>query len=116
MRLPWCRESLKHWVREVAVARRYLAVVVCSDEDNQQLRTYGLRNVHTIPNGVDIGRRPLKADGRKKSLHIAFVGNMRYPPNHDAIVFFSEEILPVLRGSVPGARLAVLSEDVVHPG
>jgi polysaccharide biosynthesis protein PslH len=105
---------LKHWTREVAIARRYLAVVVCSDEDNQHLRTYGLRNVHTIPNGVDIGRRPVRADGRNKSLRIAFVGNMRYPPNHDAIVFFSEEILPVLRGSVPGARLDVVSEHVVQ--
>ena len=102
---------LKHWMREVAMARRYLAVVVCSDEDNRHLRAYGLQNVRTIPNGVDIGRRPLRTDRRSKSSRIAFVGNMRYRPNRDAIDFFSEEILPALRGSIPSARL-----DVIGPG
>lgn len=102
---------LRHWVREVGRARRYLAVVVCSDEDNQHLRTYGLRNVHTIPNGVDTVRRPIRSNRRSGSPSVAFVGNMRYPPNLDAIDFFSEEILPVLRGSFPEARL-----DVIGPG
>ena len=102
---------LKHWIREVAMARRYLAVVVCSDEDNQRLRAYGLQNVRTIPNGVDIGRRRPKAERRSESPRIVFVGNMRYPPNRDAIAFFSEDILPALRRSCPSARL-----DVIGPG
>jgi glycosyltransferase involved in cell wall biosynthesis len=101
----------RNWIRDVLLARRYLAVVVSSDEDHAHLRAYGMRNVRTVPNGVDPGNKRVAPDRRDGSPRIVFVGNMGYPPNRDAVAFFVEEVLPELRSRVPPAVL-----DVIGPG
>ena len=100
-----------HLVREALLARRYLAAVVSSDEDNAHLRAFGLRNVRTIPNGVEIGKRRPRRGRRTVAPRIVFVGNMQYDPNRDGLDFFVREVLPALRASNPDLCL-----DVIGPG
>jgi len=37
-----------------------------------------------------------------------FTGTMDYPPNIDAVTWFATEILPLIRGSVPGAQFYIV--------
>jgi glycosyltransferase involved in cell wall biosynthesis len=42
---------------------------------------------------------------------LAFVGGFRHPPNVDAAVWLADEILPLVRARVPGARLTIVGAD-----
>jgi glycosyltransferase involved in cell wall biosynthesis len=101
----------RNWFRDVLLTRRYLAIVVSSDDDNAHLRAYRLRNVRTVPNGVDLGKLRAPPDRPGASLRMVFVGNMGYPPNRDAVGFFADEVLPALR-----VRMSDVFLDVIGPG
>jgi sugar transferase (PEP-CTERM/EpsH1 system associated) len=60
-----------------------------------------------VPNGVDLGRLSFESDGRDPAT-IVFTGNMGYFPNVDAACWFAHRILPLVRRSVPQARLHVI--------
>ena len=97
---------------ELSWARRFLAVVVCSDEDRAYLEEHGLRNVRVVPTGVS-DALPARFDapmvrGAGGPLRLAFLGNLGHPPNRDAIAWFDAEILPRLRAVYPEAVLDVL--------
>jgi len=42
---------------------------------------------------------------------LLFVGNFRHRPNADAVRFFVEEIFPLVRGEIPGARLLLVGDN-----
>lgn len=97
---------------ETIGAKRFLSCIVCSDEDRRYLNAYGARNIHAIPNGVNI------PDVSLPSVHnspggprLVFLGNMEYDPNIDAMQFFCKEVAPLLRGALPEFEL-----DVIGPG
>jgi glycosyltransferase involved in cell wall biosynthesis len=100
------------WLREVLGSRKYGACVVCSDEDRKRLIRLGLKNVVTIPNGIDIptrvSRRPTMGHAVKNRL--VFLGNMSYNPNADAVKFFAHQVLPVV-----AERLSSVTFDVIGP-
>jgi glycosyltransferase involved in cell wall biosynthesis len=70
--------------------------------------------------------------GSRKSFRdrrdIVFVGGYQHPPNVDAVKYFAEEVMPMLRQKLPGIRfyavgskpppdiLALASEDVIITG
>src|SRR5258708_28865553 len=41
-----------------------------------------------------------------------FTGTMDYPPNIDAVVWFAEQVLPIIRRSLPAARVLIVGS---HP-
>lgn len=42
---------------------------------------------------------------------LLFVGNLNYPPNADALAFFSEQVLPILQGIEPDIRIEVVGRS-----
>ncbi len=44
---------------------------------------------------------------------IVFVGGFRHPPNVDAIVWFCDEIWPLIRPQLPGAKLSIIGSNIV---
>jgi glycosyltransferase involved in cell wall biosynthesis len=99
--------------QEISSSQRFLASVVCSDEDRVYLSDRGCENVVTIPNGVDIPAQG-RATGKRESsspLHVAFLGHMGYAPNIDAVEFFAREVLPLIHEQRPEATF-----DVIGPG
>ena len=71
------------------------AVAVCTERDRRRLTGHAalplvLPNVYPDPGDI-----PWPA--RTGTLRLLFVGALAYPPNRDAIFFFIEEILPLLR-------------------
>ncbi len=59
--------------------------------------------IHIVPNGVDHGFfSPME---REKKYELVFAGNMAYPPNVDAANFLIKEIMPLVWGKIPGAKV-----------
>ncbi len=79
---------------------------VISGQDRQGLPPAQRGQVRVVPNGIafDFFRpQPLAP----KTHELVFCGNMGYHPNVDAACFLAEEILPLVQGHHPGARLLV---------
>ena len=95
---------------ELHVFRKFLATMVCSDEDRDYLQQHGMRNVHVVPNGAAVPKTlgPRRARQSGQALRVVFLGNVEGAPNRDAIEFFADSILPHV-GSV------VESFDVIGP-
>lgn len=105
---------------ELSWSRSVLALLVCSDDDRAYLERNGCRNTMTVPNGVNLkedailSRDELPSSRRipfGRQFRMAFLGNVAYPPNADAIGFFVDHVLPAVQGQIPEATF-----DVIGPG
>lgn len=88
--------------------RRVDGVVLTSARDQQLLHetSSGTKTV-VVPNGVDIGQfQP--ADTALDSETIVFFGANNYFPNHDALIFFIDEILPKIIARRPNVKLQII--------
>lgn len=72
-------------------------------------------DVRLVPNIHSCVTTPAPLAGRRDLL---FVGNYRHAPNLDAVLYFAEQILPLVRQDLPDVELQVvgsgLPEDVVR--
>jgi sugar transferase (PEP-CTERM/EpsH1 system associated) len=92
---------------------RFDGVLAVSDADRHTFaRVYpdAVRGpIHVVPTGVDTeffapGNPPSPAAGRD----IVFTGSMDWLPNEDAMVFFCEKVLPLIRSEKPDVRLSIV--------
>jgi len=81
------------------------AVLACSELDAAALRRSGAREVHLVPNGVEL--RPVPVSLEPRTL-VSFVGSYDWRPNVDAAVVLVREIWPGVRKALPGLRLALI--------
>jgi sugar transferase (PEP-CTERM/EpsH1 system associated) len=44
-----------------------------------------------------------------------FTGNMDYPPNSDAVVWFANAVLPLIRQKLPAARFFIVGSNPIEP-
>lgn len=95
-------------------------VVVVSETDALVLRslTPGLQPV-VVPNGVDMEyyTSPVSALGNESgpgSNDLVFTGKMDFRPNVDAVLWFAQEVLPLIRRESPETRFWVVGKDP-HP-
>jgi sugar transferase (PEP-CTERM/EpsH1 system associated) len=101
---------------ERGICRRFDSVVAVSHEDRETMRCdYGLGNVYDIPTGVDIEffRPSDRVSPEPNSL--VFTGSMDWLPNEDAIRYFTEQIMPLIRKELPGVMLTVVGRNP-YPG
>jgi glycosyltransferase involved in cell wall biosynthesis len=97
---------------ERAQCRRFDHVVAVSSRDMEVFRSeYGVRNVSEIPTGVDTEYFRPKGGVRPQRYDLVFTGSMDWLPNEDAIVFFTEAILPGIREAVPDVTLTVVGRN-----
>jgi glycosyltransferase involved in cell wall biosynthesis len=90
---------------ETRTVRGLDAVLSCSELDAAALRRAGAREVHVVPNGVELRQLPASLEPRDT---VAFVGSYDWRPNVDAAVVLAREIWPRVRQACPGLRLAVI--------
>lgn len=81
------------------------AVVVCSDLDAGRS---GLPRVTVVPNGYDAPRHPAGRITTHEPPTVLLQGMLSYPPNADAALWFTHEILPRLRELVPRVVLRLV--------
>ncbi len=97
---------------EAAACRRFDLVVAVSDTDAEHFRNrYQARRVVAVPTGVDTEYFRPDDTVARAPLSLVFVGSMDWAPNEDGVGFFAEEVLPLLRKTVPGVTLTVVGRD-----
>ena len=110
--LAWKAVSWYEWKRMAAAERKYLKdadrVIAVSDRDRESFGEFiNPGKVTVIQTGVDTDYfRPSSEPEIPNSL--VFTGSMDWLPNEDGIVYFINEIFPLVLAKVPGATLCVV--------
>jgi len=134
--LPWLQGT--RWRRWVARAdcmksrlwerervRQFSHVTVVSERDGETVRRWNRRvRLSVVPNGVDSEYFRLAPGSDSVRHRIVFLGDLSYPPNHDGVLFFAREVVPLIRKAEPGATWHVLGRSTPeltaalagHPG
>jgi len=61
-----------------------------------------------ILNGVDL---PSESNGHGRNNNLVFIGAMDYPPNIDAMIYFSSDIFPRIQSRVPDVTLSIVGHN-----
>lgn len=108
--LYWQWRKMQKFERQSC--RQVDRVIAVSEADSEMIeRDYGLEKVYDIATGVDVDFfKPSGAvAGRPNSL--VFTGSMDWLPNEDAINYFTQQILPLIRNSVPDVSITVVGRN-----
>ena len=111
----WKAISWLEWRKMEAAERRYLRladhVLTVSETDRAAFATFlDIRNLTVIPTGVDVDYfQPMPAKESANSL--VFTGSMDWLPNEDAIVYFCDAILPLIKQQCPEVSLEVVGRN-----
>jgi glycosyltransferase involved in cell wall biosynthesis len=97
---------------EKEMCRRFDAVIAVSAEDRDQMRDeYGVNAVFEVPTGVDTEFfRPTGKENLDPH-NVVFTGSMDWLPNEDAIRYYTDQIMPMVRRSIPDATLTVVGRN-----
>ncbi len=102
-------QSAKLWRYEARACRAFASVVACSEEDASALLGLGLRvRPRAIPNGVDCAYFAFRPPSALPPPNVVFTGTMGFRPNVDAVVWFVDEVWPLVRRRLPEARFTVV--------
>lgn len=111
-RLFWWLQWGKMFLYEKKMCHAFNKVIVVSDEDKTLLdNLYGTTNTVTIPTGVDINYYTPRPRAKETPNSLVFCGSMDWLPNEDAIDFFIDEILPLLKKEIPDISLTIVGRN-----
>jgi glycosyltransferase involved in cell wall biosynthesis len=83
-------------------------VIAVSESDAQKMRDmYGVDRVCAVPTGVDVSFYAPPAQ-TEPTTDLVFVGSMDWMPNVDGMLWFANEVLPLIKTKLPGCSLAVV--------
>lgn len=114
--VAWRRALLElEWrklrAREAAACRRCDVTVAVSADDRDRLLALAPRaQITFIPTGVDTDYFNTTAAGERPA-HLVFSGSMDWHPNEDAVRYFINEILPLIRAEVPAVSFSVVGRN-----
>ena len=96
------------------VLKEYNLSLVCSAEDLAYLeKNQHTTNLRLLPNGVDLQTFKAKDHDYSHDHTLLFTGNMDYAPNVDAVIYFSQSILPLIRAKHPGTKFVIAGQRPV---
>jgi sugar transferase (PEP-CTERM/EpsH1 system associated) len=96
------------------VLEDYNLSLVCSAEDLAYLqKTHNTANLRLLPNGVDLQTFAPRDHDYTHNKTILFTGNMDYAPNVDAVIYFTQSILPLIKAAHPEARFIIAGQRPV---
>ena len=97
---------------EAKTCSKFDCVVAVSRDDREFMqREYEIKNIFDVPTGVDTSFFRPNGSAQHRPNNLVFTGSMDWLPNEDAIRFFTEEIMPRIRASVPDVTLTVVGRD-----
>jgi glycosyltransferase involved in cell wall biosynthesis len=105
-------EALKMRFWEPRAWSEATVVGVMSPTDRVQVRraTPGVKTI-LAPNGVDVDSFHLDETIRRDNHTAVYMGDYKYFPNADAVLYFVDEILPLVRRERPNFELVLLGKD-----
>lgn len=107
-------EEQKRVLKYERVLEQYNLSLVCSAEDLAYLqKTHDTGNLRLLPNGVDLDTFAPRGHDYSHSDTLLFTGNMDYAPNVDAVVYFTNTILPLIRLKYPKVRFIIAGQRPV---
>ncbi|MGI8836177.1 MAG: glycosyltransferase [Pyrinomonadaceae bacterium] len=112
LRRQW--QKMRRFEREAC--RRFDRVIAVSAEDRDQMRQeYGMDSVFDVPTGVDT--EFFRPSGKETVVphNLVFTGSMDWLPNEDAMRYFTEEIFPRIKQTIPDVTLTVVGRNP-YPG
>lgn len=87
-------------------------VVAVSEDDADVFRNqYGIRNVSSIPTGVNTDVFTIADPAKRRDGSIVFLGSMDWMPNIDGVRWFVREVLPAVRQHVPHATVNIVGRN-----
>jgi len=90
---------------------RFKEIVLTSPTDAETMRSLCPgSNIKVIPNGVS-AREYNNDHELSKKPSLVFTGVMNYAPNHEAMIFFISEILPLITKQQPDVELFIVGRD-----
>ncbi len=104
-------ELRKFRSEEIAAWKRATCCIVTSDADARVVERATGKPAPVIPNGVDLEFFRHADELEIESGLIAFAGAMRYRPNAEAVKYFADQILPLVRREAPHVRFAIVGAD-----
>lgn len=94
-----------------AIINDYRLALVCSQEDLEYLeKLHDADNLKLLPNGVDTSTFKARQHDYSHNHTLLFTGNMDYAPNVDAVIYFTEEILPEIRKQFPHTSFIIAGQ------
>jgi len=106
----------KAFAFERKMCRRFDKVVAVSAEDREIMRSdYEVDNLAEVPTGVDTEFFRPDPSVRRERRHLVFTGSLDWLPNDDAMRYFVNEILPLVRQKIPDIKLTVVGRNP-YPG
>ena len=116
----------REWRRVAALEARVLREcdwsTFVSDEEAAlfaRLNPGGDSRIRAVSNGVDAGyfdpALPTVAPYPTDRPTYVFTGTMDYPPNMDAVAWFAEVVLPLIRRDAPGATFCIVGASPAPP-
>jgi sugar transferase (PEP-CTERM/EpsH1 system associated) len=108
----WKAVCFREYLAMAQFERLYLErathVLTVSENDRDYFaRFIPPSKITVIPTGVDVDYFQPQAD-REKSNTLVFTGSMDWLPNEDAVCYFAERILPLVRRQIPETTLQVV--------
>lgn len=105
-------ESILSEKYEKKILPQFDHVVSMSEIDKQKLIDYGLpaNEVTTIKSGVDTDELQ-DTDTGHANKHLVFLGTMKYLANRDGLVWFLDNVYPIIKKKIPDTTLAVIGEQ-----
>jgi polysaccharide biosynthesis protein PslH len=111
----WKALSLREWKRMEAAERKYLqkadCVLTVSENDREVFAAFlKPERLTVIPTGADTEFfRPI--GGSEVSNSMVFVGSMDWLPNEDAMLYFINEVFPLILRESPNASLCIVGRS-----
>lgn len=96
------------------ILKEYDMSLVCSAEDLAYMRhKHGATNMDLLPNGVDVTTFTAGGHDYSHNHTLLFTGNMDYAPNVDAVIYFVQTILPLVREKLPAVKFVIAGQRPV---
>ncbi len=103
--------ELERMKRYENILEQYRVCFVCSEPDKEHLlKAAPEANIRIIPNGVDLAYFSSNGATQYDPEKIVFTGNLTYYPNIDGIFYFVNEIFPLVKKEVPGAKFYIVGQ------
>ncbi|HTR81103.1 MAG TPA: glycosyltransferase [Bacteroidota bacterium] len=107
-KLHYYREYKKFFAEEMEACRKHDAIFVTSSRDKCILdRDVEDVQKFVVPNGVDT-KYFTPSIGFSEPHSIVFTGMMAYVPNYDGMLYFLDQIFPIVLRSIPDAKIYVV--------
>lgn len=106
----WWRDIISE---ERRWGKKFKHFIVISSRGKEELESLIGKesNIIIIPSGVDIDYfKPISFQQSEEKM-ILFTGNMKYPPNHDAVFYFYKSIWPLVKKEIPELKFFIVGKN-----